>query len=56
MIDLKTAKIEDFKCIKASPINPKDMKIKPSFFKVKPGSYVIPRKEHRITKLPEGVK
>lgn len=55
MIDLRKPKIEDFKHIEASYTDSANRKNFASFYKVKRASYVIPRTEHKITKLPEGI-
>lgn len=55
MIDLRKPKIEDFKHIEASYTDSANRKTFASFYKVKRASYVIPRTEHKITKLPEGI-
>lgn len=55
MIDIRNPKLEDFKHIKAPIRESATQKTFTSFYKVKPGSYVIPRTEHKVTKLPEGI-
>ncbi|MBQ0155585.1 MAG: hypothetical protein KBT22_03295 [Bacteroidales bacterium] len=53
MVDLKNPKWEEFEVIKA-PERKKTGKMPfVSFYRVKRG--VIPRKEHKITDLPEGI-
>ena len=55
MVDLKNPKWEDFEHIQA-PVRKKAVKnFFVPFYKVKLGSYVIPRTEHKTTKLPEGI-
>ena len=55
MIDLRNPKLEDFKHIEAPVRESATRKIFASFYRVKPGSYVVPRTEHKVTKLPEGI-
>ena len=53
MVDLKNPKLEDFEVVEV-PARKKTKK-KPfvSFYKVKCG--VVPRTEHKMTNLPEGI-
>lgn len=55
MIDLRNPKLEDFTLIEAPVRESATRKTFVSFYKVKPGSYVIPRTEHKVTKLPDGI-
>ena len=55
MIDLRNPKMEYFKHIEVSVRDSATRKIFASYNRVKPGSYVIPRTEHKVTKLPEGI-
>lgn len=55
MIDLEHPNIKDFNHIEASQRNVVEKQPLHSYLKVKPGSYMIPRTEHKITKLPEGI-
>lgn len=55
MIDLSHPNIQDFNHIEAPQRNAVEKQPMHSFFKVKPGSYMIPRTEHKITKLPQGI-
>lgn len=55
MIDLRNPKLEDFTLIEAPVRESATRKTFASFYKVKPGSYVIPRTEHKVTKLPDGI-
>ncbi len=55
MVDLKNPKWEDFEHIEAPERKKAIKKLFVPFYKVKLGSYVIPRTEHRTTKLPDGI-
>ena len=55
MKDLRNPKLEDFKHIEAPVRESATRKTFASFYRVKPGSYVIPLTEHKVTKLPEGI-
>ena len=55
MIDLRNPKLEDFKHIEAPVRESATRKTFASFYRVKPGCNVIPRTEHKVTKLPEGI-
>ena len=55
MIDLTHPHIQDFNHIEAAQRNAVEKQPMHSYFKVKPGSYMIPRTEHKITKLPQGI-
>ena len=55
MKDLRNPKLEDFKHIEATVRESATRKTFASFYRVKPGSYVIPLTEHKVTKLPEGI-
>ena len=55
MTDLKNPHMEDFKHIDAPIRGTSPRKPFVSFYRVKPGSYVIPHTEHKVTKLPEGI-
>ena len=55
MIDLRNPKMEDFKHIEVSARDSATRKSFASYYRVKPGSYVIPRTEHKVTKLPKGI-
>ena len=50
MIDLRNPKLEDFKHIEAPVRESATRKTFASFYRVKPGSYVITRTEHKVTK------
>ena len=50
MIDLRNPKLEDFKHIEAPVRESAIRKTFASFYRVKPGSYVITRTEHKVTK------
>lgn len=47
--------MEDFKHIDAPVRDLTTRRAFTSFYRVKPGSRVIPRTEHKVTKLPEGI-
>ena len=53
MFNLKNAKLEDFEIVKARPRDP-NKKVRCTYYRIKPGSYVPERKKHTITNLPEG--
>lgn len=55
MADLKNPKMENFVHLEAPVRESAPRRAFTSFYRVKPGSYVIPRTEHKITKLPEGI-
>lgn len=55
MTNLRNPQIEDFKHIEAQVRDAASRKPFVSFYRVKPGSYVIPHTEHKVTKLPEGI-
>jgi hypothetical protein len=55
MIDLAHPNIKDFKLVEAQKRIVVGKQQQHSYFKVKPGSYIIPRTEHKITKLPQGI-
>ena len=55
MIDLRNPKLEDFKHIEAPARDSATRKTFASFYRVKPGSYVIPRTDHLVTKVLEGI-
>ena len=55
MMDIRNPKLEDFKHIETSVRESATRKTFASFYRVKPGCNVIPRTEHKVTKLPEGI-
>ena len=55
MINLANFNLQDFKHIEAPQRKAIGKQPMHSYFKVKPGSYMIPRTEHQITKLPQGI-
>ena len=55
MINLAHPNIQDFNHVEAPQKNTADKQPMHSYFKVKPGSYTIPRTKHKITKLPHGI-
>ena len=52
MIDLKNAKLEDFKLIEAPKLDT-SKKVRCTFFRVKPGSYKPNYKNRRIADMPK---
>ena len=55
MIDLRHPQLEDFKHIEVPVRESATRKTFASFYRVKLDSYVIPRTEHKVTELPEGI-
>lgn len=52
MIDLKDLKLDELEIVKSHQRLPKD-KVRCTFYRVKPGSYMPARKKHRIADLPK---
>jgi len=55
MTDLRYPKLKDFKHIEVPVRDSSTPKTFTSFYRVKAGSYVIPRTDHKVTILPKGI-
>lgn len=54
-MELNNPQMSDFRHVEVSFQDNAIRKQCSSFFRVKSGSYVIPRTEHKVTKLPDGI-